>query len=44
MDRFKAALVERNVFGDEAAETVYNGTVSDGFGGVDVGIDFWSGT
>jgi hypothetical protein len=44
MDRFEAALVKWNVFGDEAAETVDNGAVGDGFGGVDIGVDFWSGT
>jgi hypothetical protein len=41
---FKAALVEGYVFGNEAAETVYDGAVGDSLWCVDVGVDLWSGT
>ena len=40
VDGFKAALVERDVFGDETAEAVDYGGVGDGLGGVGVGWFF----
>lgn len=39
-DGFQAALVQGDVVGDEAAEAVDDGGVSDGFGGVGVAVDF----
>lgn len=43
LDGREAALVQRDVLRDEAAEAVDDGGVSDGFRGVGVGVDFGPG-
>ena len=43
LDGLEAALVQGDVVGDEAAETVDYGGVGDGFGGVGVAVDFGAG-